>query len=587
MTTTTDAECETTVANASPNITTNGTHSPETPDNSLETITHLQKELSDMTLKHKEEMYWLRLELLTARKEKEAVEDRMAELYRDMQDLHNDSAKQRGSPRRPLALDADYVAGLHGQVDKFERLLRIMNNQIALVRSASDAVAQSLKEEISDLMDEKCQTEMELMNKCAELEKENKKTNLQLEQALTHQHQLQDAKSIPSGKSQEQETRAAPIGSIETNMEKQKLQAEVERLRKGLAREKRNTLECQAKSRLERASLIDQVDKLQKDMLVLQSAAEAAQRLDQEETVQTLDRVSMLWDRADESISNLESVIMELRPSPPAQQQEQQQQQWESVNPAVDGQERLLSTLETASLVHGQVKVSLMLIELKLQNNLACLKSDHVGESSNPENGTPQESTLSIDDRIKEIRDEAMAAIQQIESVLDEQIQKLDSQSAEEANVVKVTLASKVKDLDQLQSRQEQLEAEVTKLKDNEANGHSPESKDEMSDLFVSREVMERLQNEVLQIVERVKEKNETIGRLTATVEEHKVRERSLMEELKRHMKEQGERQLQEQRRILADNATREMLHGSDSEYEEQTVEVEAEVVVVEDASEE
>ena len=46
---------------------------------------------------------------------------------------------------------------------------------------------------------------------------------------------------------------------------------------------------------------------------------------------------------------------------------------------------------------------------------------------------------------------------------------------------------------------------------------------------------MERLSDEVLQVVKQVHEKNEEIGRLTAMLEEHKVRERALMNELKRH----------------------------------------------------
>ena len=524
---------------------------PNENNNNLETTSRLlQRQLNESTVKHEQEVYWLRLELDTSRREKKAVEDRMAELYRDLQE-DSSSSRQR---RRPLVLDADYVAGLHGQMEKYERMLRIMNNQISLVRSSSDSVVQNLKEELSDLMDEKCRTEVELMNKLTDAEKEKKKLQLS----------TSDRKHSSESKGT---TREARQSTEHENGDKDSMQlsAEISRLKKDnndlattLENERSSSRDSGARGKLERAQLSNQVDSLQKELLVIRSSSDAVQRLDQmnqdrEETAQTLERVSLLWDRADESIHNLESVIMELRP------------RGDDVG---EDNERLLSTLETASLVHGQVKVSLMLIELKLRNNLACLNNDstHLGAMAFTE--------FSVRERVDEIQNDAMAAIGQVQDLLAQQMKKLDELSEEERKIVRETLQSKVKDLGLMQSRQKQLEADISKVHEG-GNGHAAPNPQTAgnSDLFVSRKVMERLQEEVLQVVERVKEKNEMIGRLKANVEEHKVREKSLMEELKRHMKEQAERRRQEQIRISADNAKRELEAGSNSECELTTVE--------------
>jgi chromosome segregation ATPase len=111
-------------------------------DKAVET---LQEELNENNVKHREEVYWLRLELDTTRREKEAVEDRMATLYRDMQEME----ESKPSRTRPLTVDAQYVVQLQNQLEKYERMMRVMNNQLNLVRNSSDAVVKSLKEEIS------------------------------------------------------------------------------------------------------------------------------------------------------------------------------------------------------------------------------------------------------------------------------------------------------------------------------------------------------------------------------------------------------------------------------------------------------
>jgi hypothetical protein len=497
----------------------------------------LEKQLNGATVKHQEELYWLKLKLDTTAKAKEEVEDRMAELYRDMQVLQ---VQHRPQPR-PVALSADYVSGIHSQLDKYERLFRIMNRQMSLARSSCDKAVQTIKEELSDLMEEKCRVEMELLNKLADMDKENRELK---------QQQKIESSSTSIATSSRQHSRGQPPNSTtavyatptnnspHSDSNNDRLQEEVERLR----------LE---NSRLSADALRTRLSKNQMD-----SQKDQPIQREKEGTLQTLDRVSLLWDRANESIHNLESVMMELRPNNNAQPH--------------DHCEQLLSTVETASLVHGQVKVSLMLIELKLRNDLACFQNDHMHAAMVSPNNN---NVLQNDTRIEEIQTQAMAAIREIELVVDRQVHELGEQSAREAQVVQETLESKVHHLSIMQSRQQELEVEIANIQLCSDPGDSIPNN--TADLQVSRKVLEQLQKEVLQVVERVKEKNTEIGRLTAILEEHKIRERSLMEELRRLMKEQGELQMLEQQRLIAQARLEDSDVEDSCEYEEETVDEE------------
>lgn len=518
-------------------------------------------------------MYWLQLELDTTRKAKSSVEDRMAEMYRDMQMLQDND--DQVVLRRPVLLTAEYITSLHAQLDKYERMFRISDNQISIVRSSSDEMVKSLKSEISELMEEKCRMEMQLMNKLTDLEGENRKLKDQIHLQPTPTKglaSLMTEASAPRHETVSGESTAAAMGrahetairdsDLETSVlqtEFDRLKRENDRLLKLLKDERCDANDTQTKWKRERATLADKISRLQEDLSVLRTASGVDQILyqqnrEKEETLQSLDRVSLLWDRADESIHNLENVMTELqgRGSGDAEIEHPKHR---------DQQERLLSTLETASLVHGQVKVSLMLIELKLRNNLACLSNDNL------QSALDNDSDINTD-RVQEVTKQAMAAIADIEQKVDEKLKQLKKQSELETHIVRDALQSKVHDLSQMQLRQAELETQLAQLRSDNNMPQIPEQAISGNDdeVFVSRTVLEKLQNEVLQVVERVQEKNEEIGRLTATVEEHKIRERSLMDELKRHMKEQGERQLLEQQRLI-EQARMQPDSSDDEEY--------------------
>lgn len=457
------------------------------------TVQKLQKELKELKVKHKEDTYWLQLELDTMKREKEAVEKRMSELYRDMQEVKDPAISTPDSD--------DSEAQLQAKVKKFGNMVKALNNQIILIRHASDQIVRNLKDEIKDVVEGSSQTEKDLMNELEKLLKENE--------------ELKSGGSAPK----------IPVVAEVEALKKEKIDLLGE-----LKAERTKSRETIAHLRQEKTRLSEMLERMQGDVLVLRTSADAAQsveqiREDRDESLQTLERVALLWDRADEAIRSLEAVMEELKP--------REEQPVES-----EDRERALSTLESASLVHGQVKVALMLIELKLRNGLMSLKNDAA------ELGSIAVADPAIIAHVTAAQAESMASIAKVEESLKLQMEHLEDKSIAETKEVKENLESRVKDLKEMQARQKKLEQEVAKMSVEELGTLAKEtsgSSDKQVELFVSKKILERLQTEVLQVVSRVKEKNETIGRLEATVEEHKVREKTLIEELRRMMKDRAD----------------------------------------------
>lgn len=96
----------------------------------------------------------------------------MAELYRDLRELQASDEMFLQNTPPPGQNNSQHQYAAAAQDRKYERMLRIMNNQLSLLRTSSDTLVISLKDEISDLMDEKVQTEIALMNRLALLERE-------------------------------------------------------------------------------------------------------------------------------------------------------------------------------------------------------------------------------------------------------------------------------------------------------------------------------------------------------------------------------------------------------------------------------
>jgi hypothetical protein len=690
-------------------------------------LERLQHDFNEMTVRNAETVYFLQLELDTTRRSKEAVEDRMAELYRDMQDLqdynntiHQNKSNPNHHRSRPesttVAPDVDDSVAVmmkshQTQIEKYERMLRIMNNQISLLKASSESMVKSLKDEITDLMDDKTKSEIALWNRIHDLERENQDLYHQIQttaadaaQAITSSatgdshtmmmmqhssnHNDKVAPPKPPQRHKSIETTAAEDETPDVDDEKHAaatvlfvMRQELRRLRnenKKLKQQQplnewkedlaattpdnrepemreqqriqqltqslenlKTELDIQRETASknldawteEKAELVRHIADLEtktqqlqlpteqlppssnesvsaSSLLLLPVSTEQKQLQEQQqhstlppgtssstnpntnneqETVaigSELERVALFYERADESIQALETIIMELR-----------------INHS-DEAAKLVSTLEMASAVHSQIKLSLMLIELKFRNNMGSIVASLATKTTNSEvsaksvsapNG--KSSVPDILHQIERMKQETAESIADVEALLTLQMEELQTKSMEESTHLRELHDSKVADLKQMQVRHAHLEAEIERYLSTQATdlkgsavvvvptATTTTAAMSGSDVVVSQQALQTLQTEVLQVVHRIKEKNEIIARLTAEIQEHKIRERTLMEELKRHMREQADRQLAEQHRIMQQNARRiqvsrqeetdeddEISEEELSEYEEQTV---------------
>lgn len=505
-----------------------------------EQVLLLREEIGSLDIKHKEEIYWMRLEVDNLRREKEALEDRVQQVYRDLRE--DDTTED--PMEAPDGYDSAYVMGLQAQVGKYIRTLGILDHQIVMVKSSCDEVVKSLKEEIGDVMEEKCRMEMDLLNQLAVLDSEKRDLEIAFDQQMKFKNeQVAELKKNTVAREQASESGES------REMREEELLNEI-----GELKEARKLLEDEleaeradaddAIARLEdaNADLEQTIEAMNSDLEVMREGAATAEAVevldalarDRQETLTSLERVAMIWEKADDSIQALEDIMDEVRPN-------------NDTNVKGD-RERLLSTLETASLVHGQVKVSLLLVELKLRNQLNSLKNDKLWMG--PGGLVPE---ANISEQAREIQQEALAALDLVEESLTDQIKQLEKDKGADARKMQEELQETTDELKELQAQHLVLETEIAKLRQREKEKEEEEKKrsaeeqnavekplengHKKEETTVSKEVLEKLQAEVLTVVERVKEKNDTIGKLKTLIEEHKVREAALKKELRRIMR--------------------------------------------------
>jgi hypothetical protein len=285
----------------------------------------------------------------------------------------------------------------------------------------------------------------------------------------------------------------------------------------------------------DKAKLERQLEAYEEDMALLKSDSSdttgVLDRVSQEREAinELMARVAAVWEMANTSVSDLDDAMDKLRPA-------------DNTDPGSD-RVKMLSTLESASLLHGQIKVSLLLIELKLRNQLECLKNDK--ESM----GKAAPSDESVTQTMKEIQKDALTALSQVETALSNQMTELKETALNEATQTKIELQERVRKLEEMKDGYQRLEAEIEHLQDSNQGSdcfvpvmstqieQSEENKEGVQTIAISSPVMKQLQAEVLRIVERIQEKNKVIASLKEELEEHKLREENLRKELKRTLR--------------------------------------------------
>ena len=565
-----------------------------------EATSMLRSELGAVQIKHKEESYWLRLEVDNLRKDKEAAEDRMAELYRDMREIDNMNEEHdlMGGGAAPVCVDSGYVLHLQSQLSKSMQTMGVLDNQIGMVKRSCDEVVKSLKEEIADVMDDKCRVEMELLNQLAVLDNEKKNLKDECEERVSvekskirckEEHitklkeeirllrQIKDGRrgtqnGTHENKGGERERGAASVGETvatashfdnpgpsrtgissrgrESDLldEIHRLEVEIDHLRtnnndqnddKLLALE--DTIADQD-DQIER--LVAEVDGLRQSSSDEAEAVLTAVQNNRDDALETLDRIAEYWEKADESIQMLEDVMEELRPVDDDPQSSGLREM---------DRYRTLSTLETATLVHSQIKLSLLLVELKCRNQLTTLRSEVRLVSSGclgcdgggkfcQITALHEESIDEIAEKVDEIQAETMIALKQVEANMTGLIQSLEGGGEFEAAAedLRIELGERIDTYMMLQEKFAKLEADYEVLMKKERS--SNDDKVSQTTEFERRssrdkKMFELLEREVFAVMGKIKDKNKEIAKLTTAAEDHKVRELALKKELKRIMK--------------------------------------------------
>ncbi|CAB9499750.1 expressed unknown protein [Seminavis robusta] len=569
-----------------------------------EQIEGLQRELNELRVQRGEEVYWLRLELDSSRRDKEAVEDRMSELYREMQEIleapidKSEGAEANNGMVKEVCTEPDYVSALQDRLTAYERSVEILNHQIEMIKTSSDVVVTSMKQEVTDLMEEKTIMERDMLNQLSSLDNDKRKVEVELAASRAAKHstvngtaqimptqstdvdtgvealdedienstKLAEAFNGTPAKGVHEEsfcsTATTQVSSFvvdgshhptsfffKEHDEDSKVQLLLEKSREEVERWKEEA----ETSTMDNIKLKGKLDEVTKELMFTRSSANVALALDRietdrAETLAQLDRITVLWDRADSTIQVMEGLLSEFQPK--SGQPED--------NPTLQNDRgRLLSTLETATLVHGQIKMSLMLIELSLRNHLTCIQNDNLHMPRSEQ----------IVSRLEDVRSETLSAIAAAEEKWTGAVEAVEKQILSENQSINDSLKVQLGELQNAQERHRSLQLELEELKDqppplqteasSEVNStqavtptaaatgtdsvaadHQPPNSQngqvQSNGLIVSPGTMARLQKEILTVVALVQEKNEAIRLLMTTIDKHRLREEVLKKELKR-----------------------------------------------------
>mmetsp|Transcript_7189 Transcript_7189/g.16397 ORF Transcript_7189/g.16397 Transcript_7189/m.16397 type:complete len:268 (-) Transcript_7189:252-1055(-) len=134
----------------------------------------LQKELEEERLKQMEEAILHRLEADRLQRQTEAMEERLQALERDMQDkdaIHEYANLIKGVAPKS-GVDSQYVMKLQSQLAKAVKKMEATSHQMELVEQSCNEVVSSLKSEITEIVEDRCRTELELRKQLELLEEQ-------------------------------------------------------------------------------------------------------------------------------------------------------------------------------------------------------------------------------------------------------------------------------------------------------------------------------------------------------------------------------------------------------------------------------
>ncbi len=134
----------------------------------------LQKELEYERLKQMEEAILHRLEADRLQRQTKAMEERLEALERDMQDkdaIHEYANLIKGVAPKS-GVDSQYVMKLQSQLAKAVKKMEATSQQMEMVEQSCNEVVASLKTEITEIVEDRCRTELELRKQLELLEEQ-------------------------------------------------------------------------------------------------------------------------------------------------------------------------------------------------------------------------------------------------------------------------------------------------------------------------------------------------------------------------------------------------------------------------------
>lgn len=134
----------------------------------------LQKELEEERLRQMKESILHRIEVERIKRQTKAVEDRVQALETDMMD--KEAIQEYANLIKGVApkggVDSQYVMKLQSQLAKAVKKMDTTAHQMAQVEQSCEDVINSLKKEISEIVEDRCRTELELRKQLELLEEQ-------------------------------------------------------------------------------------------------------------------------------------------------------------------------------------------------------------------------------------------------------------------------------------------------------------------------------------------------------------------------------------------------------------------------------
>mmetsp|Transcript_14854 Transcript_14854/g.22619 ORF Transcript_14854/g.22619 Transcript_14854/m.22619 type:complete len:316 (-) Transcript_14854:2798-3745(-) len=193
-----------------------------------QTLSSLRKELQEERLLQMQDAILHRLEYERLQRQTQHMEERLKALEKDMHD--KDAVHQYANLIKSVApksgVDSTYVMKLQSQLAKAVKKMDATSNQITLVEKSCHEVVSSLKTEISEIVEDRCRTELELRQQLEVLEDQKADMERQYEQQILKNESAMNRLKSARGSSGKEESYESSMQSIEASISA--LQAEIQ-----------------------------------------------------------------------------------------------------------------------------------------------------------------------------------------------------------------------------------------------------------------------------------------------------------------------------------------------------------------------